>query len=84
MKPSSPRFDVAVVGAGAAGLGLALALAREGIATALVGRHAPVADGRTVALLDGSVRFLRALGAWAEGGATRSTPGRTPHRRRYR
>ena len=66
MKPSSPRFDVAVVGAGAAGLGLALALAREGIATALVGRHAPVADGRTVALLDGSVRFLRALGAWAE------------------
>ncbi|WP_019904053.1 FAD-dependent monooxygenase [Methylobacterium sp. 77] len=66
MVSSPPRFDVAVVGAGAAGLGLALALAREGIATALVGRHAPVADGRTVALLDGSVRFLRALGAWAE------------------
>lgn len=66
VKPSPPRFDVAVVGAGAAGLGLALALAREGIATALVGRHAPVADGRTVALLDGSVRFLDALGAWAE------------------
>lgn len=66
MDSSPPRFDVAVVGAGAAGLGLALALAREGIATALVGRHAPVADGRTVALLDGSVRFLDALGAWAE------------------
>ena len=65
MDSSPPRFDVAVVGAGAAGLGLALALAREGIATALVGRHAPVADGRTVALLDGSVRFLDALGAWA-------------------
>ncbi|NEU11252.1 ubiquinone biosynthesis protein UbiH [Methylobacterium sp. BTF04] len=59
-----PRFEVAVVGAGAAGLGLALSLARDGIATALVGRHAPVADGRTVALLDGSVRFLQALGAW--------------------
>lgn len=59
------RFEAAVVGAGAAGLAAALALAREGIATALVGRHAPVADGRTVALLDGSVRLLDALGAWA-------------------
>ncbi|SDN40812.1 2-octaprenyl-6-methoxyphenol hydroxylase [Methylobacterium phyllostachyos] len=58
-------FEVAVVGAGAAGLAAALAIAREGIPTALVGRHAPVADGRTVALLDGSVRFLEALGAWA-------------------
>ncbi|MGY2049934.1 UbiH/UbiF family hydroxylase [Methylobacterium sp. JK268] len=56
--------DVAVVGAGAAGLAAALALSRDGIQTALVGRHLPVADGRTVALLDGSVRLLRALGAW--------------------
>ncbi|MEH3116191.1 MAG: FAD-dependent monooxygenase [Methylorubrum populi] len=61
-----PRFEVAVVGAGAAGLAAALALARDGVATALVGRHAPVADGRTVALLDGSVRFLTVLGAWSE------------------
>ncbi|GJD95598.1 FAD-dependent monooxygenase [Methylobacterium iners] len=68
MAPSSTTFDVAVVGAGAAGLAAALALARDGAATALVGRHAPVADGRTVALLDGSVRFLEALGAWAEIG----------------
>lgn len=66
-------FAVAVVGAGAAGLGAALALARDGIPTALVGRHAPVADGRTVALLDGSVRFLRALGAW-EGIAPHASP----------
>ena len=65
MPSASPsRFEVAVVGAGAAGLAAALALAREGVPTALVGRHAPVADGRTVALLDGSVRFLDALGAW--------------------
>ncbi|GJD55275.1 FAD-dependent monooxygenase [Methylobacterium dankookense] len=61
-----PRFEAAVVGAGAAGLAAALALARAGIPTALVGRHAPVADGRTVALLDGSVRFLDALGAWGD------------------
>ncbi len=53
-----------MVGAGAAGLAAALASARAGIPTALVGRHAPVADGRTVALLDGSVRFLKALDAW--------------------
>ncbi len=61
---TAPRFEVAVVGAGAAGLAAALASARAGIPTALVGRHAPVADGRTVALLDGSVRFLKALDAW--------------------
>ncbi|TXM66772.1 ubiquinone biosynthesis protein UbiH [Methylobacterium sp. WL69] len=66
-------FAVAVVGAGAAGLAAALALARDGVPTALVGRHAPVADGRTVALLDGSVRFLRALGAW-DGIAPHASP----------
>ncbi|ACA17635.1 Ubiquinone biosynthesis hydroxylase, UbiH/UbiF/VisC/COQ6 family [Methylobacterium sp. 4-46] len=60
----NPDFEVAVVGAGAAGLAAALALSRDGLRTALLGRHAPVADGRTVALLDGSVRFLGALGAW--------------------
>lgn len=59
-----PCFDVAVAGAGAAGLACALALAREGARVALVGAHGPAADGRTVALLDGSVRFLRALGVW--------------------
>jgi 2-octaprenyl-6-methoxyphenol hydroxylase len=58
--------DVAIVGAGAAGLTAAIALARDGIATCLVGRPATARDGRTVALLDGSARFLSALGLWDE------------------
>ncbi len=69
---AKPQVEVAVVGAGAAGLAAALACAQAGVPTALVGRHAPVADGRTVALLDGSVRFLKALGAWDEVGAKAS------------
>jgi 2-octaprenyl-6-methoxyphenol hydroxylase len=57
--------EVAVVGAGAAGLAAALAFARDGFRTALIGAPKAVRDGRSVALLDGSVRFLDALGAWA-------------------
>ena len=56
--------DVAVVGAGAAGLAAALAFHHAGFATILIGRSEPRPDGRTVALLDGSVRMLRRLGAW--------------------
>lgn len=55
-------FDVAVVGAGAAGLTAALSLGLEGFRTCLVGEPPAPSDGRTVALLDGSVRLLRALG----------------------
>ena len=57
--------EIAVVGAGAAGLAAALTFAREGFRTALIGTPEPRRDGRTVALLDGSVRFLEALGVWA-------------------
>ncbi|KAA2241084.1 UbiH/UbiF family hydroxylase [Salinarimonas soli] len=56
--------EIAVVGAGAAGLAAALAFHRAGFDTVLVGLIEPRADGRTVALLDGSVRMLRRLGAW--------------------
>jgi len=56
--------EIAVVGAGAVGLSAALAFARDGYRTALIGGLDTRRDGRTVALLNGSVRFLDALGAW--------------------
>jgi len=57
-------FDVAVVGAGAVGAAAALALARDGFSTCLIGRSDMRPDGRTVALLDGSIRLFEALGVW--------------------
>lgn len=55
-------FDVAVVGAGPAGLITGLASAASGLETAVLGPLADVADGRTVALLDGSINLLKRLG----------------------
>lgn len=57
-------FDIIVAGAGPTGLAAALAFAADGFSTGLVGKTEVPRDGRTVALLDGSVRFLTALGAW--------------------
>jgi 2-octaprenyl-6-methoxyphenol hydroxylase len=57
--------DIAVVGAGAAGLCAALAFARDGFGTILVGSVDAKRDGRTLALLNGSVRLLEALGVWS-------------------
>lgn len=57
-------FDIAVVGAGAAGLAASLCFAREGLSVCLIGSPEARRDGRTVALLDGSVKLLRALGVW--------------------
>src|SRR3954453_802318 len=57
-------FDVAVVGAGAVGAAAALALARDGVSPCLIGRSDMRPDGRTVALLHGSIRLLEALGVW--------------------
>jgi 2-octaprenyl-6-methoxyphenol hydroxylase len=58
-------FDIVVVGAGAAGLAAGLALAGRGWQVAVLGEAAARRDGRTVALMDGSVRFLEEIGAWA-------------------
>jgi 2-octaprenyl-6-methoxyphenol hydroxylase len=58
--------DVAMVGAGAVGLSLGIALARAGMAVDLVGTVDARPTGRTVALLEGSVRFLARLGVWEQ------------------
>ena len=71
--PSPERFDVAIVGAGAVGLAAALVLAADGFRVALVGPAGARPDGRTVALLDGSVRLLQAAGVW-EGLQARAAP----------
>lgn len=63
---SEQTYDIVVVGAGAAGLCAALAFARDGYGTVLVGSLDTRRDGRTVALLDGSVRLLDALGVWRD------------------
>lgn len=57
-------FDIAIVGPGAAGLVAAMAFAQDGFSVALCGPIVPRGDGRTVALLDQSVRLLTRLGAW--------------------
>lgn len=64
-KRQAPDCDVAIVGAGTVGLALALALAQSGLSTMLIGPAAPSRPGRTVALLDGSVRLLESLDAWS-------------------
>ena len=59
---SDRQFDIVVVGAGAVGLAGALAFAQAGFSTCLVGPAPERRDGRTAALLETSLAFLRALG----------------------
>ncbi len=58
------RADIGVVGGGAAGLSAGIALARAGWSVVLVAPPPQRADGRTVALMAGSVAFLEGIGAW--------------------
>jgi 2-octaprenyl-6-methoxyphenol hydroxylase len=63
--------DCVVVGAGPAGLAAALALRQVGFDAVCVGPMPDPKrpDGRTTALLQGSVRFLDLLGVWSRFGA---------------
>lgn len=56
--------DILVSGAGAAGLTAALSLARAGFSVICAGRSETVANGRTVALFEGSIRFLQSQNLW--------------------
>ncbi|HEX4768948.1 MAG TPA: FAD-dependent monooxygenase [Lichenihabitans sp.] len=60
------RTEVCVVGAGITGLVLGLALAQAGIDVVVAGPPAGPAPGRTVALLEGSIRLLDRLGLWPD------------------
>lgn len=62
--------DIIVAGGGVAGLALAALLAGAGIRAAVIDPHPPAktdgakADGRTSALMHGSVNILKRTGAW--------------------
>ena len=58
------QFGIAIVGAGLAGSLAALALADSGRSVALIAPPARAGDGRTTALMDQSIVFLKTLGLW--------------------
>lgn len=60
------HYDIAIIGAGLAGSLAAIALAREGHRVALVGPRPAIADGRTTALMDQSIEYLKKLDLWGE------------------
>ncbi|MDB5509526.1 MAG: UbiH/UbiF family hydroxylase [Hyphomicrobiales bacterium] len=62
MSSTRDNTDILVIGAGATGLAAALALARTGRSVTLVGRPESAANGRTVAMLEGSLRLMQNLG----------------------
>ena len=57
--------QILVVGAGLAGLVAAIGFEQAGFDVVLCGAPERIANGRTVALLESSVRLVRALGLWA-------------------
>jgi 2-octaprenyl-6-methoxyphenol hydroxylase len=65
-KPSRSGPDVLIAGAGLAGLTAAYGMARAGFDVVCCGAAERTGRGRTVALLDQSVAFLKSLGLWAD------------------
>lgn len=61
---SAPGAEILVCGAGPSGLLAALAFAQAGVDVTLAGPPPGPIPGRTVALFDGSIRFLESLGVW--------------------
>ena len=72
----SAACDVFVVGAGLAGLAAAIGFARTGRRVISCGEVERLGQGRTVALLGGSIEFLERLGVWPAISA-RAAPLRT-------
>ena len=65
-EPSRSHADVLIAGAGLAGLTAAFGMAKAGFAVVCCGAGERTGRGRTVALLDQSVAFLKSLGLWAD------------------
>ncbi|WP_173513338.1 UbiH/UbiF family hydroxylase [Sinorhizobium psoraleae] len=60
------HYDIVIIGAGFAGSLAAIALARNGHRVALIGPRPAIADGRTTALMDQSIEYLKKLDLWDE------------------
>src|SRR3984885_11662506 len=65
-EPSRSDSDVLIAGAGLAGLTAAYGMARAGFDVVCCGAAERTGRGRTVALLNQSVAFLKSLGLWAD------------------
>ena len=62
--PAPVSCEVLVIGAGLAGVAAAIGFSRMGFDVVLCGRPERAANGRTVALLESSVRLLKTLNLW--------------------
>src|SRR5580698_9349732 len=65
-EPAGRGADILIAGAGLAGLTAAFGLGQAGFQVVCCGAAERTGRGRTVALLDQSVAFLKGLGLWAD------------------